>query len=64
MNFATGGASELSRPADYGEAGGAGRPPAGLTFDEVRRLLPHQERFILIDRVVSLDPGRRIVCCK
>lgn len=35
-----------------------------LDFDEIRRILPHREPFILVDRVLSLEPRRRIRCLK
>ena len=35
-----------------------------LDFEGVRRLLPQGHPFIFIDRVLELDPGRRIVCKK
>jgi 3-hydroxyacyl-[acyl-carrier-protein] dehydratase len=51
------------RASAYGEAGDA-TAATGLSFDRIRRLLPHQEPFVLIDRVLSLEPNRRIVCLK
>lgn len=42
----------------------SGSGPVGLSFDKIRRLLPHREPFILVDRVLSHEPGRRIVCLK
>jgi 3-hydroxyacyl-[acyl-carrier-protein] dehydratase len=35
-----------------------------LSFDRIRRLLPHREPFVMIDRVLTLEPGLRIVCIK
>lgn len=35
-----------------------------LSFDEVRDLLPQDYPFVLIDRVVELEPGARIVAVK
>ncbi len=42
------------------------RVPAGfeLDFDALSRVLPHRYPFLFIDRVVSCEPGRRIVCLK
>lgn len=37
---------------------------AAMDFEEVRRLLPHKYPFIFIDRVLEIEPGRRIVCLK
>ena len=33
-------------------------------FKELLRILPHRYPFLLIDRVVSVEPGRRIVAVK
>ncbi len=35
-----------------------------LTAQEIMRLLPHRYPFLLLDRVVELDPGRRVVGLK
>jgi beta-hydroxyacyl-ACP dehydratase FabZ len=35
-----------------------------LTVNEIMELLPHRFPFLLVDRVVELDPGRRIVGIK
>ena len=35
-----------------------------LGYDEIRALLPHEEPFIFVERVVELEPGRRILCLK
>jgi 3-hydroxyacyl-[acyl-carrier-protein] dehydratase len=35
-----------------------------LDFEQVRRILPHRFPLILIDRVIELDPGSRIVALK
>ncbi len=37
---------------------------AGLTAVEVARLLPHRYPFLLVDRVLELEPGRRITAVK
>jgi 3-hydroxyacyl-[acyl-carrier-protein] dehydratase len=34
-------------------------PPFGRT--EIERILPHREPFLLIDEVINLEPGRRVV---
>jgi 3-hydroxyacyl-[acyl-carrier-protein] dehydratase len=38
--------------------------PTVLEYDAIRRLLPHAAPFVLIDRVLLLEPGRRIECLK
>ncbi len=35
-----------------------------LSFDEVRKLVPQSYPFLMIDRVLELDPGKRIVAVK
>jgi 3-hydroxyacyl-[acyl-carrier-protein] dehydratase len=39
-------------------------PPLTLTFEEVRRLLPQSHPFLMVDKVVELIPGERIVAQK
>jgi len=38
--------------------------PLTLTFEEVRRLLPQAHPFLMVDKVVELLPGERIVAQK
>ncbi|HLY12250.1 MAG TPA: 3-hydroxyacyl-ACP dehydratase FabZ [Planctomycetota bacterium] len=38
--------------------------PLTLTFEEVRRLLPQTHPFLMVDKVVELIPGERIVAQK
>ncbi len=40
--------------------------PVSLPIDIVgiRELLPHRHPFLLIDRVVELEPGKRVLCYK
>ncbi|MGQ9557828.1 MAG: 3-hydroxyacyl-ACP dehydratase FabZ [Desulfurispora sp.] len=38
------------------------KPP--LSADDIRKLLPHRWPFLLLDRVVELEPGRRAVGIK
>jgi 3-hydroxyacyl-[acyl-carrier-protein] dehydratase len=38
--------------------------PIALTFEEVRRLLPQSHPFLMVDKVVELFPGERIVAQK
>jgi 3-hydroxyacyl-[acyl-carrier-protein] dehydratase len=35
-----------------------------LDVEAIQRLIPHRPPFLLVDRVVSLDPGQRIVAWK
>ncbi|NPV71764.1 MAG: 3-hydroxyacyl-ACP dehydratase FabZ [Firmicutes bacterium] len=32
-----------------------------MSVQEIRRILPHREPFLFLDRIVELDPGRRAV---
>jgi 3-hydroxyacyl-[acyl-carrier-protein] dehydratase len=41
-----------------------GRAAHVLDFEQVRALLDHRFPFLMIDRVLSLEPGRRIVALK
>ncbi|MBI3858062.1 MAG: 3-hydroxyacyl-ACP dehydratase FabZ [Planctomycetes bacterium] len=38
--------------------------PLSLSFEEVRRLLPQTHPFLMVDKVVELVPGERIVAQK
>lgn len=43
------------------------RPPAPampLDVSAIHRLLPHRYPFLLVDRVVEYEPGRRVLCHK
>jgi len=35
-----------------------------MTIEEIKEYLPHRNPFLLIDRVISLDPDKRIVAVK
>ena len=35
-----------------------------LNYKEITRLLPHRYPFLLVDRVVEVEKGRKIVCIK
>ncbi|MGR3179523.1 MAG: 3-hydroxyacyl-ACP dehydratase FabZ [Candidatus Anammoxibacter sp.] len=35
-----------------------------MSFEEVKRLLPQRNPFILIDRIVEFEDGKRVVCLK
>jgi 3-hydroxyacyl-[acyl-carrier-protein] dehydratase len=43
-------------------------PKAGLTLpvdvEQIQRLLPHRYPFLLVDRVIDIDPGKSIVAIK
>ena len=39
-------------------------PPETLNIDEIQRLLPHRYPFLLVDRIISLEMGKRIVGMK
>jgi beta-hydroxyacyl-ACP dehydratase FabZ len=39
-------------------------PPLPLKQEEIQRILPHRYPFLLVDRIVSLEPGKRIVGLK
>ena len=34
------------------------------TIDEIQRLLPHRYPFLLVDRVVALEPNKRVLAYK
>lgn len=35
-----------------------------LNLDQIKKIIPHREPFLLIDRVLELEPGRRVVASK
>ncbi len=39
-------------------------PPLPLKLEEIQRILPHRYPFLLVDRIVSLEPGKSIVGLK
>jgi 3-hydroxyacyl-[acyl-carrier-protein] dehydratase len=39
-------------------------PPLPLNSEEIQRILPHRYPFLLVDRIVALEPGKRIVGLK
>ncbi len=39
-------------------------PPLPLKLEEIQRILPHRYPFLLVDRIVALEPGKRIVGLK
>jgi 3-hydroxyacyl-[acyl-carrier-protein] dehydratase len=39
-------------------------PKTILDIEAIQRLLPHRPPFLLVDRVVALEPGRRLVAWK
>jgi 3-hydroxyacyl-[acyl-carrier-protein] dehydratase len=38
--------------------------PQTLSMDEIQRLLPHRYPFLLVDRIISLELGKRVVGIK
>ncbi len=38
--------------------------PQTLSIDEIQRLLPHRFPFLLVDRIISLELGKRVVGIK
>jgi 3-hydroxyacyl-[acyl-carrier-protein] dehydratase len=38
--------------------------PTTLNGEEIKRILPHRYPFLLVDRIISLEPGKRIVGLK
>ena len=41
-----------------------GATPTVMDIDAIQRLLPHRPPFLLVDRVVAHDPGKRLVAWK
>jgi len=39
-------------------------PPLPFDLEEIQRILPHRFPFLLVDRVLELEPGKRIVGLK
>ncbi len=39
-------------------------PPLPLKAEEIQRILPHRYPFLLVDRIIALEPGKRIVGLK
>ncbi len=42
----------------------AGAPPMVMDVEAIQRLLPHRPPFLLVDRVVRYEPGKRLVAWK
>ncbi len=38
--------------------------PSSLTIDQIQKIMPHRYPFLLVDRILSLDPGRSVVGIK
>ena len=38
--------------------------PQSLSTEEIQRILPHRYPFLMVDRILSLEPGKRIVGVK
>ncbi|PZN07759.1 MAG: 3-hydroxyacyl-[acyl-carrier-protein] dehydratase FabZ [Bacillota bacterium] len=61
----TSGENHSRRPGEAG--GGDGRPaegPGTLAIEEILQILPHRYPFLLVDRILELEPGRRAVGIK
>jgi 3-hydroxyacyl-[acyl-carrier-protein] dehydratase len=39
-------------------------PQLPLTLEDIQKILPHRYPFLLVDRIVALEPGKRIVGLK
>ncbi len=39
-------------------------PPLPLNVEEIQRILPHRFPFLLVDRIIALEPGKSIVGLK
>ena len=35
-----------------------------LTIQDIERIIPHRYPFLLVDRVIEMEPGKRIVATK
>jgi UDP-3-O-[3-hydroxymyristoyl] N-acetylglucosamine deacetylase/3-hydroxyacyl-[acyl-carrier-protein] dehydratase len=38
--------------------------PSSLTIDQIQKIMPHRYPFLLVDRILSLDPGKSVVGIK
>ena len=57
--------ASCSRPSAASPRAGAGRePPVRWTSAAIMKILPHRYPFLLVDRVLELEPGRRVVALK
>jgi UDP-3-O-[3-hydroxymyristoyl] N-acetylglucosamine deacetylase/3-hydroxyacyl-[acyl-carrier-protein] dehydratase len=57
-------ARRLLRAAGLGRAGPAAEVPLPMEIGEILAALPHRYPFLLVDRVIELEPGRRVVALK
>jgi 3-hydroxyacyl-[acyl-carrier-protein] dehydratase len=39
-------------------------PPVPFGKDEIERILPHRDPFLLLDEVIELEPGRKVVATR
>ncbi|HZK13200.1 MAG TPA: 3-hydroxyacyl-[acyl-carrier-protein] dehydratase FabZ, partial [Desulfobaccales bacterium] len=39
-------------------------PPQTLSLEEIQKILPHRYPFLLVDRITSLEKGKRVVGLK
>jgi len=37
------------------------RAPGGSTSSRIQKLLPHRYPFLLVDRILEMEPGKRVV---
>jgi beta-hydroxyacyl-ACP dehydratase FabZ len=51
--------SDDTKPAQPG-----GGKPGAMDIAQIRRLLPHRYPFLLVDRILEMEPGKRIVGIK
>ena len=54
------GKSDRGRPS----AEVSGRPMVPLEINDILKVLPHRYPFLLVDRIVELEPGRRVAAIK
>ncbi len=53
-----------SAPAQPAPAQPAPAPEAALDIEDILRILPHRYPFLLIDRVIHMEPGKRVTALK
>ncbi len=58
------GACVKKKPATEMETPPAAVPETVLDIEDILRLLPHRYPFLLIDRVIHMEPGKRVVALK
>lgn len=58
------GACVKKKPAAETEIPSATVPETVLDIEDILRLLPHRYPFLLVDRVIHMEPGKRVVALK